>query len=130
MTCIICTRRDNIFYHVQQSLTFIIFDGLSQISVELQGVLCNRRENQECFSSISIQLSELTWRYMVELLLVKEHHVMKVNTFSCLGGRDLSTTRVSLRAPCKVLRLEDREALLHLISLFGVSSVVGVRKRP
>jgi hypothetical protein len=58
------------------------------------------------------------------------YHVMKVNTFSCLGGRDLSTTRVSLRAPCKVLRLGDREALLHLISLFGVSSVVGVRKRP
>jgi hypothetical protein len=56
------------FYHFQQSLTFIIFDGLSQILVELQRVLCNRRENQECFSSISLQLSELTWRYIVGIM--------------------------------------------------------------
>jgi hypothetical protein len=53
-----------------------------------------------------------------------------VNTFSSLSGRDLSTTRVSLRSACKVLRVEDSEALLHFISIFGVSAVVGVRKRP
>ncbi len=47
-----------------------------------------------------------------------------MNTFSSLSGRDLSTTRVSLRSACKVLRVEDSEALLRFISIFGV------RKRP
>jgi hypothetical protein len=131
MTNVIGTRsRDVFFHHVQQSLTFIIFECLSRISLELQRLLCNRRENQQCFSSVSLQLSELTWRYIVEILQVEEHHLTKVNTFSSLSGRDLSTTRVSLRSACKVLRVEDSEALLRFISIFGVSAVVGVRKRP
>ena len=117
------------FHHLQQSLTFTIFDGLSRISIELQRVLWNRRENQQFLSSISLQLSELTWRYIVELLLVEEHQAMKVNTFSCLSERDLSTARASVRCPCKVLRVEDREAILCIISLFGISSVVGIWKR-
>ncbi len=29
-----------------------------------------------------------------------------------------------------MLRVEDSETLLHFISIFGVSAVVGVRKRP
>jgi hypothetical protein len=61
MTNIICTRRQDFFFqHVQESLMFIIVDFLSQISIELQRVLCNRRKNQQCLSSISLQLSELT----------------------------------------------------------------------
>jgi hypothetical protein len=70
--------RDAFFHHVQQSLTFIIFECLSWISLELQRLLCNRRENQQCFLSISLQLSELTWRYVVEILQVEEHHLIKV----------------------------------------------------
>jgi hypothetical protein len=54
------------------------------------------------------------------MLEVQEHQAEKVNTFSCLSGRDFSTTRV------KVLRVKDREALLHLIVLIGISAVVGV----
>jgi hypothetical protein len=131
MTKIICTQQpDVILHHHHQSQTFIIFEGISRISMELQRVLSNRRENQACFSSFNLQLSELTWRFIVDILQVEEHEAVKVNTFSSVSGRDLSTTRVKVRTPCKVLRLEDRVALLRLISFFGISSVVGLRKRP
>jgi hypothetical protein len=131
MTKIICTQQpDVILHHHHQSLTFIIFEGISRISMELQRVLSNRRDYQACFLSFNLQLSELPWRFIVDILQVEEHEAVKVNTFSSLSGRDLSTTRVKVRTPCKVLRLEDRDALLRLISLFGISSVVGLRKRP
>jgi len=55
---------------------------------------------------------------------------MTVTTFSKLNGGDLSTTRVKVWTPCKVLRVEDNDALLHTVALFGVSSVIGIRKRP
>ncbi len=110
------------FFHIQQSLLLIIFKGLPHISIKLQRVLWSRKENQQRFSSFSLKLSELTWSYNFDMLEVQEHQAEKVNTFSCLSGRDFSTTRV------KVLRVKDREALLHLIVLIGISAVVGVWK--
>jgi hypothetical protein len=63
---------------------------------------------------------------MVDVLQVAEQEYYKVHTFSCVNGRDLTTTRVKNRALCRVVRLEDREALCNLISLFGVSAIVGL----
>jgi hypothetical protein len=61
MTKILCTQHpDVIFNYPYQSLACIIFQGISRISIELQRVLSNRRENQACFSSLNLQLSELT----------------------------------------------------------------------
>jgi hypothetical protein len=131
MTKVICTRRaDVLLNYPYQSLTSIIFEGISRISIELQRVLSNRRENQACFSSVNLQLSELTWRFIVDIIQVPQHEYYKVNTFSCMNGRDLSTTRVKMRALCRVIRIEDREALCHLVSLFGISAIVGLRKKP
>ncbi len=48
----------------------------------------------------------------MESLLVEEHHVMKVNAFSCLSGRDFFATRVSVQSPCKVFLVEDVNYLL------------------
>ncbi len=53
-----------------------------------------------------------------------------MTTFSKLSGQDLSTTRVKIRTPCKAIRVEDNNALLCVVALFGVSTIVGVRKRP
>jgi hypothetical protein len=90
MTKVLCTRHpDVIFNYPYQSLTCIIFEGIFCISVELQRVLSNRRENQACFSSLNLQLSELTWRFIVEALQVAEHEYYKVNTISSVSGRDL-----------------------------------------
>lgn len=73
---------------------------------------------------------QLTRRFIAEVLQVTEYEYYKVNTFSSVSGRDLSTTRVKTRTLCRVLRLEDRNALLNMNSLFGISSVVGLRKKP
>jgi hypothetical protein len=53
-----------------------------------------------------------------------------VTTFSKLIGRDLPTTRVKIWTLCKAIRVEDNNALLCVVALFGVSTIVGVRKRP
>jgi len=55
---------------------------------------------------------------------------MTVTIFFKLNGRDLSTTRVAVGASCKAIRIKDMNALLHVVALFGVSSVIGIRKRP
>ena len=113
-----------------QSLSCIIFMSLTKISLELQRVLCNRRENQESFSSFSVDISSITWQYIVQhingIVVAKE----KVCTYSVPGGADLSTHRVRARYPCYLLRVDNAEAISQLVSLFGVSAVVGVRKRP
>ncbi len=106
MTKVICTRHaDVIFNYPYQSLTCIIYEGISCISIELQRVLSNRRENQACFSSFNLQLSELTWKFKVDVLQVAEQEYYKVHTFSCVNGRDLSNTRIKVRALCRVVRL-------------------------
>ncbi len=51
-------------------------------------------------------------------------------TFSTMCGNDLSTTRVKSRTTCYILRVEEREALLRLIAIFGMSAIIGVRKKP
>jgi hypothetical protein len=98
MTKVLCTRHPDVTCNYPyQSLTCIIFEGIFRISIELQRVLSNRRENQACFSSLNLQLSELTWRFIIEALQVAEHEYYKVNTISSVSGRDLSTTRVKTR---------------------------------
>jgi len=37
---------------------------------------------------------------------------------------------MKMRALCRVTRMENREALCHLVSLFGISAIVGLRKKP
>jgi hypothetical protein len=130
MKNIISIKRDVFFHYTQQSLTSIICEGLSHISFELQRIMCNTRERQQCYSSVRLQISALTWRYLLEMFEVQEHDLVKVNTFSCLSGRDLSTTSVKTKSPCKILRVEDEPSLLRVISVFGLSAVVGVRKKP
>jgi hypothetical protein len=70
------------------------------------------------------------WRFIVEALQVAEHEYYKVNTISSVSGRDLSSTRVKTRTLCRILRLEEKDVLCNMISLFGISSVVGLRKKP
>ncbi len=54
----------------------------------------------------------------------------KVFTYSVQSGKDLSTTRVKARNTCYLLRVDDRAAISQFVSMFGVSAVVGVRKKP
>ena len=63
------------------------------------------------------------------MLGVLEHHLVKVNAFSSLSGRDLSTTSVKTKSPCKVLRVEDKPSLLRVISVFGLLAAVVVKKK-
>jgi hypothetical protein len=113
-----------------QSLRCIIFNCLTKISQELQRVLCNRRENQEMCSSFSVDISSLTWQYIVENLNVDVASKEKVCTYSVPCGQDLSTNRVKARFPCYLLRVDNMETISQIVAMFGVSAVVGVRKRP
>jgi hypothetical protein len=51
-----------------QSVTHKIFECISQILMELQRVLSNRRATQFVFSSVNLQISHLAWSYLVEKL--------------------------------------------------------------
>jgi len=85
-----------------QSVSYIISDSITWISSELQRVLNNRREHQEVFSSFTLQLSCLTWNYLVESLKVPEHVKTKVVTFSMMYNKDLSSLRVKSRRSCLI----------------------------
>jgi hypothetical protein len=113
-----------------QSVSCIIYDCLSRISVELQRVLSNKRENQDVFSLFCVQLSSLAWAYLVEKLQLTQHVKEKVFTLFTMQGNDLSTTRVKTKLTCLILRVENRAALLQVIEIFGISAIVGVRKQP
>jgi hypothetical protein len=70
------------------------------------------------------------WDYLKEKIQIPENVKEKVCSFRVPSGRDLSTTKVKARYNCCILRLEDNAAIHHLVSIFGVCSVAGVRKRP
>jgi len=131
MQCVACMGSNYVQLHnTPQLLSYLLFQGISAVACELEQIISNQRMKLESLSSAFVQCCPLTWHYIVLLLQVPEHQLMTLTTFSKLNGRDLSTTRVKVRTPCKVLRVEDNDALLHVVSLFGVSSVIGVRKRP
>jgi hypothetical protein len=128
MKNIFITNRDISLATPFQSISYIVFDSISRISSEIQRMLSNRRGNQFVFSSTSVAISELTWIYLVQRVGIQVHNCDKVCTVSAMRWNDLSQTKVKSRVPCKVIRLEDNESLKRLISIFGNSAVVGVRK--
>ncbi len=111
-----------------QSATHIIFDCISRISIELQRVLSNRRANQFVFKSVYVQISDLAWAYLVEKLGLKVHDKEMIHSQSSMLSNDLAIIRVKSKANCKAMRIDDRESLLRLIAVFGISAAVGVRK--
>jgi hypothetical protein len=113
-----------------QSLSCIVFNSLTKISQELQRMLCNKRENQEAFSSFAVDISSIMWQYIVQKMNVDVATKEKVCTYSVPCGEDLSINHVKARFPCYLLQVENMEAISQLVSLFGVSAVVGMRKRP
>lgn len=54
----------------------------------------------------------------------------KTCTYSVQCRKDLSTTRVKAKFTCYLLRVDDRVSISQIISMFGISAVVGVRKKP
>jgi hypothetical protein len=131
MQYVVSTETNYVQWHnVPQSLSSILFHGISAIACELERIISNRRMKLECLSLFTVQACELTWRYVIEILQLQEHQLTTVTTFSKLSGRDLSTTQVKIRTPCKAIRMEDNNALLRVVALFGVSLIVGIRKRP
>ena len=111
-----------------QSISYIIFDCITRLSLELQRVLSNQRNNQFSFSSTSVQCSHLAWKYLVEKLGSVVHQNFKVITFSTMQTNDLSTMKIKAKVPCQVIRLEERHVIMRLIGVLGKSAVVGVRK--
>ncbi len=93
-------------------------------------MLCNKRENQEAFSSFAVDISSIMWQYIVQKMNVDVATKEKVCTYSVPCGEDLSINHVKARFPCYLLQVENMEAISQLVSLFGVSAVVGMRKRP
>lgn len=112
-----------------QSITYIIFDCISRISIELQRILSNRRGNQFVCSSSSVQISQLAWMYLVQKLGLPVNDKVKVCTLSTMRANDLSMLKIKAKIPCQVVRLENIESLIRLIAVLGNSAVVGVRKQ-
>jgi len=61
--------------NVPQSLSSILFHGISAIACKLERIISNRRMKLECLSSFTVQACELTWRYVVEILQLQEHQL-------------------------------------------------------
>ena len=111
-----------------QSVSYIIFDCLSRLCMELQRVLSNRRINQFACSSTSVQFSHLAWIYLVEKIGTPIHTNTKVCTVSTMRTNDLSMVKVKSKVPCQILGLEEVYLIVRLIEVLGASAVVGVRK--
>jgi hypothetical protein len=90
-----------------QSISYIIFDCLSRVSMELQRVLSNRQLNQFACSSTSVQCSHLVWKYLVEKIGIPVHTNSKVCTLSTMRSNDLSMVKVKSKVPCQILRLKQ-----------------------
>jgi hypothetical protein len=54
----------------------------------------------------------------------------QVFSYSVPCREDLSLNCVKARLPCYLLRVDNMDAISQFVSMFGVSAVVGVRKRP
>jgi hypothetical protein len=54
----------------------------------------------------------------------------KTCTYSVQCRKDLSTTWVKVRLTCYLLRVDDKVSISQIISMFGISAVVGVHKKP
>ncbi len=128
MQDVYCTREPVLLWFPPQSLSAIIFDGISWLLSELHRVLSNRRQSQDMFSSFSISTSVLLWEYLKEKFHIPVVLKEKTYTFCVSNGRDLSVTKVKARYTCQILRVETPFAIQKLISIFGLSSVAGVRK--
>jgi hypothetical protein len=111
-----------------QSLSYIINDAVNRISSELQRVLSNRRQNQSTYSASNIPITAITWRYLVEYLNIPE--VSKDRPLQSVVSRakDLSLTQVKKKITCHILRVEDQASIIQFIDIFGICSVVGIRK--
>jgi hypothetical protein len=110
MQDVFCTRDPVNLRYPPQSLSTIIFDGILWIVSELNHLLSNRRQSQDKSQIPVVQKG-------------------KTYTFSILMGRDLSVTKVKARYINQTLRLETPRSIEKLISVFGLSSVAGVRKK-
>jgi hypothetical protein len=51
-----------------------------------------------------------------------------VHTQATVHSNDLAITRVKSKTHCKIIRIDDRESILRMIAVFGISAAVGVRK--
>ncbi len=122
------SSRLHLYNYSCQSATHIIFDCISRILIELQRVLSNRRTNQFVFSSVSVQISHLAWAYLVENLGLKVHKKENVHTQSTMLSNDLAVVRVKSKTQCQAMQIDDRESLLRLIAVLGISAAVGIRK--
>jgi len=129
MQDVFCTREPVNLRYPPQSLSTIIFDGILWIVSELNRLLSNRRQSQDLFASFSGSSSVLIWEYLQEKLQIPVVQKGKTYTFSITMGRDLSVTKVKARYINHILRLETPGAIEKLISVFGLSSVAGVRKK-
>jgi len=129
MQDVFCTREPVNLRYPPQSLSTIIFDGILWIVSELNCFLSNRRQSQDLFASFSGSSSVLIWDYLQKKLQIPVIQKGKTYTFSILTGRDLSVTKVKARYINHILRLETPGAIENLMSVFGLSSVAGVRKK-
>ncbi len=111
-----------------QSISSIILDAVGRISSELQRVMSNRHQNQSAFSVSNVPITTVMWRFFVDCfgipVITKEKPMQSILCWS----RDLSITQVKRRIACHILRLENMVAMMQFLSIFGIASVVGVRK--
>lgn len=112
-----------------QSISYIVGEGLRHISIELQKVLSNKRQNQTSYSISNVPITALTWRYLTDVLGVPVVDTTTTTTSHISRGRDMSLTHVKKRIACKVMRIETFNALSTLISVIGITAAVGVRKK-
>jgi len=128
MKNLLCSRFDLQNHYSFQSASYIVFDGVTRMSKELQSILSNRKAQRNVMTSAAVPLSRLCWDYLVYQFEIPVHCKEKVSTDATMRSNDLALTKVKCRIACDVIRVEEKQHVLKVIELFGVSAVVGVRK--
>ena len=126
-----CFRQlpDHLSFPTIQSISCITGEGIGRLSTELHRILCNKRQNQTSYSVSSVPTTHLVWRYLRDTLGLEVFEMTTTTTSQISRGKDMSITKVKKRIACVAMRVETVPALSVLISIFGVTAAVGIRKK-
>jgi hypothetical protein len=96
--------------------------------MELHKILCNKRQNQSSYSKSNVPTNSIAWMYLRDYLGVHVAHLTTTVTSQVSRSKDMSIIKVKKRIPCVAIRVETVHALMLLISMFGVTAAIGIRK--
>ena len=112
------------------SVSHILFDGVSQLSEEVQRILSNQCQSQNLVARATCLFYDVCWGYIKNKVDVPVHQTHLVWSQTIPGGRDMAISKVKKRLQEELLQIHDVLTLQQLIGMLGISAVIGIQNHP